>query len=223
MIGSLFWEETPLRTYWRDTFLDMTKKRRVSLPIRYGRLSRNRAGTHTMIFSSECKSSERCGTGYFIPFQHPMTLSQLELYGRHMTDAENNRPLKQVHFDWNWGCLAMATHPQLAQRRPAAYQRLREFWRERFSPSFSPERYRIGEEVPAVSSGGILNTDWPEALSEVEIAIGTANIPNLERYPAAGEIAAKMREKHYETYFRETYRAGITTFQDKAIVQALEG
>ena len=74
IIGSLYWEQTEDRRNWRDNRLDVAAKCRVRVPIRYGRRSRTRGCSFTMVFSpglseeayghaivAPCKSEELVG------------------------------------------------------------------------------------------------------------------------------------------------------------------
>ena len=54
IIGSLYWDEKEHRETWRrDRLVDLGDATRVHVPIRYGRLSRKRGCTYTMVFSRQ--------------------------------------------------------------------------------------------------------------------------------------------------------------------------
>lgn len=51
IIGSLYWEMTEYRGNWRENRLDVAGECHVRVPIRYGRRSRNRGWSFTMVVS----------------------------------------------------------------------------------------------------------------------------------------------------------------------------
>ena len=54
IIGSLYWDNKEHRKEWRrERLVDLDKKEYVHAPIRYGRLSRKRGCTYTMVFSRQ--------------------------------------------------------------------------------------------------------------------------------------------------------------------------
>src|SRR5205809_2973005 len=56
VIGSLFWDTS--RQGWRDERLHMAASEAVTAPIRYGRRSRNRGNTYTMVFSRSAQPGQ---------------------------------------------------------------------------------------------------------------------------------------------------------------------
>ena len=52
IIGSLYWDRACHRTNWRRDRLDQCRGRHVRAPIRYGRRSKTRGCSYTMVFSS---------------------------------------------------------------------------------------------------------------------------------------------------------------------------
>ena len=51
IIGSLYWDDKPPRDVWRAERLDLFRRQNVRAPICYGRRSRSRGETYTMVFS----------------------------------------------------------------------------------------------------------------------------------------------------------------------------
>ena len=51
IVGSLIWDSSDVRGKWRAKRLNVTSRTLVSVPIRYGRRSRSRGDSYTMVFS----------------------------------------------------------------------------------------------------------------------------------------------------------------------------
>lgn len=66
MIGSLFWSKRPHRVRWRRERLDVTEKKYVNVPIRYGRRSSSWGCSFTMVFSKEL-GEDQLGRGILVP------------------------------------------------------------------------------------------------------------------------------------------------------------
>ncbi len=69
IIGSLLWDKEKIRVDWKENYLDNKNSKTIAAPIRYGRISSDRHCTFTMIFSSECKETNKLGTARFVPFK----------------------------------------------------------------------------------------------------------------------------------------------------------
>ncbi len=219
IIGSLIWEEQDIRKNWRNQNLNMDEKILVSLPIRYGRISKSRNCTYSMIFSSECKSSEKIGKGYFIPFQEELTVKKILEQGKLLIDAEHHKNTNLEKFYWPWGCLGIAINPKINEEKS---KELREEWERKFSNKFDPNQYRVEQENPIVSKMGVLDIGWQKELNDFDFVIGIATKPKLEFYPTPREIAIKMIVNKYDKYFNENKKWSIVTFQDVDIENELE-
>ena len=71
IIGSLLWDSSEIRKKWREEDLNLSDKIQIKFPIRYGRISKSRNFTHSMVYSSACKEEGKLGNGYFVPFFFP--------------------------------------------------------------------------------------------------------------------------------------------------------
>jgi hypothetical protein len=211
IIGSLLWEDSKIRQEWRSQNLNMEEKLLINLPIRYGRISKSRSCTHSMIFSSECKMDDKMGKGYFIPFKDNLNIKQLIEQGKIFIDAEHNRITDLTRFNWGWGCLGITVNPNL-QIEEANNLKLE--WKKKFGKGFNPGQYRIGQEESIVSKEGVLKIEWQNELDEIDFVIGTATKPNIDSYPNARKIALKMLINDYDNYFKNNRRMSISTFQD---------
>lgn len=67
IIGSLYWDPSRVRCRWRQSRLSCTEERRVMVPIRYGKKSKKRGDTYTMVFARSCSGAATLGTGLVVP------------------------------------------------------------------------------------------------------------------------------------------------------------
>ena len=222
IIGSLYWEKTEYRRDWRDNRLDVAAECHVRVPIRYGRRSRTRGCSFTMVFSPSL-SEEAYGHAIVAPCKSEELVGEAEW----LWAAERNevRPGHRISADW--GCVALLENPE--RRIP---QNLRDEWTERISREPCYGRIfntPVDEEAPASPSGS-LTIPWPATLSGVpldfDVLIGTATSPTIIRghFPDAQEIANAWNSpagRQYVDYFHNNRENGIRTFQDAEIERRL--
>src|SRR2546427_3819513 len=67
IVGSLYWDRSPVRCRWRQDRLSVSGEHRVRVPIRYGRNSGTRGDTFTMVFATSCSDPAMLGTGIVVP------------------------------------------------------------------------------------------------------------------------------------------------------------
>jgi hypothetical protein len=224
VIGSLLWEKSEIRKSWRLGNLEWKKRKLVNLPLRYGRISTSRSCTFTMVFSSDCKPSEKIGKGYFIPFKNnPLPRDTIFSQARKLMDAEHNKFKNLNRFNWGWGTLGLAINPKNYKNAniKKEVEAFSKEWANKYSSGFNPKEYKVGDELPIISNKGILRINWPERLKEFDFAIGTVCKPEIEEYPTAKEIAERILVNKYDEYFKENLKHSISTFQDKEIKSAL--
>ncbi|MEO7048034.1 MAG: hypothetical protein ABI091_22235, partial [Ferruginibacter sp.] len=114
-MGSLYWEKSQIRKKWRTECLGITEQH-IALPIRYGRISSTRSCTFTMVFSSECISSDKMGKGIFLNFNKDIQeFSDLTGQTRNLINAEHNDTVGFTRFNWSWGCLAIIFNPAILE------------------------------------------------------------------------------------------------------------
>lgn len=221
--GSLLWDRSEIRTCWRNENFDIEKKVLINLPIRYGRISSTRNCTYTMVYSSECKSEEKIGKGYFIPFTQSMSVLEIISQSKKIVDAEHNEETELDRFNWGWGCLGLSINPDLenSDQNTFKVKQLKESWEKKYGSRFEPTDYKVDSEEPIMTKEGILKIDWQEELSNFDFAIGTATKPKIAKYPGSKKIAIKMIVNEDDEYFRENRNLLITTFQDGEIEKEL--
>jgi hypothetical protein len=80
IIGSLYWDKNIQRVDWRNKSLNFENQILVKVPIRYGRISKERENTFSMVFSSECKNEKLLGNAIYVPFKkNPIDYQDLEI------------------------------------------------------------------------------------------------------------------------------------------------
>lgn len=215
IIGSLLWDLSELRQKWRNEDLNLSDKIQIELPIRYGRVSKSRNCTYSMIYSSDCKTKNKLGKGYFVPFKNKSaSIKEMLNLSKRVIDSEHNKNKNLNRFNWGWGCLGIALNPTLEENRR---NKIIDFWKKEYGKGFNPKEYRVGAETPIVNKFGILLIDWVSELDEFEFIIGTATKPQLKEYPSADKIVERMIVNEYDEYFRQNRANFITTFQDDEI------
>ena len=217
----MFWEETEIRDKWRKENLNFDEKKLIDLPIRYGRISETRKCTYSMVFSTDCKSKEKIGKGYFIPFKKTLTLLEIIEQGIKIINAEHNKVVEFNRFNWSWGCLGLSINSILNSEESKSNNKvdsLLALWKAKFGKKFEPNHYKADLEDPIMTSEGILKINWQDdVLLDYDFVIGTATKPELKSYPDSERIAIKMAVNEYDEYFVNNRKSSITTFQDTVI------
>lgn len=219
IIGSLLWDLSEIRQKWRDEDLNLSDKIQIELPIRYGRVSKSRNYTYSMVYSSDCKTKDKSGKGYFVPFKNESTsIEEILNLSKSVIDSEHNKNKDLNRFNWGWGCLGIAFNPSLEENRR---NKILDSWKVKYGNGFNPKEYIVGDETPIITKSGILLIDWMSQLDDFEFAIGTATKPQLKEYPSSDKIAERMIVNEYDEYFRENRKKLINTFQDAEIQDKL--
>lgn len=226
IIGSLLWDSGHQRTNWRNNFLQVNKQIPIPAPIRYGRVSKTRNYTFTMVYSNDCNQNSQQGKGIFIPFiTNPINFANLELQTQELIKSERKKTtLNSERFHWDWGALTIAVNPEILIQGSEKYnqaQLLLSYWGQKYSDEFKPEDYRVGHELPVLDNRGVLKFKWTEKLNEYDFVITTATKPEQEHYPTSKNIADKIIESKHSEYFKRNIELGISTFQDKDIIKLL--
>ena len=222
IIGSLYWEQTEHRRNWRDNRLDVAAECHVRVPIRYGRRSRTRGCSFTMVFSPGL-SEETYGHAIVAPCKSEDLVGEAEW----LWAAERNKARPGDRISADWGCVALLENPERRMPRD-----LRDEWIERVSrePCYGQMfNTPVGEEAPA-SRSGTLTIPWPATLSgaplEFDVLIGTATNPTIVcgHYADVQQVAdawnAPAGREHVD-YFHYNRESGISTFQDAEIEHLL--
>ena len=223
IVGSLLWDKSDIRTNWRNNNLNEKEKISLNLPIRYGRISKSRNCTYSMVYSSECKSKDKIGAGYFVPFNNVMSLEQIIDQSKILINAEHNEKKEYNRFHWSWGSLGIKLNPNLENNKEfkTKFDTLKKRWKSEYKNGFKSENYAVGKEDSILPQPGFLNIDWQEVIDEFDFVIGTATKPEVNSYPSPEEIALKMIINKDKSYFSNNIECSIKTFQDDKIFEAL--
>ena len=233
IIGSLYWDDKEHRKKWRrERLVDLDKKEYVHAPIRYGRLSRSRGCSYTIVFSKLLDAPgtlDRC-RAIVVPCKAPVNgMDDLVTEAQHLWQAEQAEGGTQRSISAKWGCVALLEHP----KRPMPDD-MRAGW-----TNYVQREQRYGAlnsargEASVVDEEGFLMISWPKTDDDsdlaVDVLLATATDPTLIRgdYPSAREIAAAWNAhdgedyKRYVQYFNKNREHRIQTFQDDDIKKFL--
>ncbi|MBV7270663.1 hypothetical protein [Winogradskyella luteola] len=216
IVGSLLWERSEIRSKWRRESLRITNRVNIKAPIRYGRISESRYDTYTMVLSSKCNSKNDIGRAVFVPFLNDrLSIERIIEESKFMIDAERNKVKDFNRLNWGWGCVGIVINPK--HFKNDELKNLLNTWSENYSRGFDPQQYKIGDEVPIINSGGVLNITWDNKIDDYDFFIATVTKPNVKAYPTEEVIANLMIENNYFDYFENNINNAISTFQDKNI------
>jgi hypothetical protein len=223
IVGSLDWDEAPPRPSWRESRLDHAKQFLVSAPIRYGRKSRKRNNTYTMIFSRSCP----LGQAKVVRFRSRISKPEdLILEARHLWTAEDNAQHPD-RVSGSWGCVCLLVRP--GADVPAD---IIEAWSNHVSREDGYGGIQQLEGEGALVENGILNISWPVSTDSgksvpIDLLLATATNPNGDEmpraYPNARTIAMAWERdgNDHVNYFWKNRDRGIRTFQDDEIITYL--
>lgn len=225
IIGSLWWDESPIRVTWRDTYLEIENKQDVNAPIRYGRLSESRNNTYTMVFSNLCYQ-EGMGTGLLVPFKNrirkfdDLKLEAIKLW--HSERPASNEETGEISCGWGTVGLIVNPNVEFSDEIIAAWKRYYQEQDEKPVIRYAPN------ETPIISKDGILNFEFPKRIDnnqlvDFDFVLATAIKPKPNRgvYPSSAQVAQACNENHYREYFDNNQEHGISTFQDEEILKLL--
>ncbi|MEI6265833.1 MAG: hypothetical protein WCP74_12060 [Sphingobacteriia bacterium] len=226
IIGSLLWDTDNQRQKWRNNSLEVDRRILVPAPIRYGRVSKERSCTFSMVFSNDCNQDNQIGEAIFVPFKdNPLNFEKMEFQTQELIKSERKKEtLDSDKFNWGWGTLTISVNPKILNETSEKFNQaklLLSYWRDKYSNGFNPNDYKVGQELPVLDKQGILNFSWTEKLNDFDFFIATATKPEREHYPTSKHIADRMLANEYSDYFRNNVQFGISTFQDKEILEAL--
>ncbi len=222
IIGSLLWDDSPLRTKWRDTNLAANNKGfHVSMKIRYGRRAGTRHNTYTMIFNNHPET--RHGKAFVIPFIEPVkNFNYLEKQAFSMALAEGLCKTDKNSLHNGWGAVGLLMNPKIDSKDKKNAYLIRERWSKLYTNY--PVReidYSIDNETPVIDKNGFFQINWNKDINRYDFLIGTAIVPLPHRLLTAKEIAENFIENNYRTYFDNNCKCGINTFQDEEIRESL--
>ncbi len=225
VIGSLIWDEREHRESWRRDRLKVGPGIPVLAPIRYGRISRDREDTYTMVFSNELLPARQGMALAMLCRCCITTADQLVNEAQALWAAEQSCRSTPGPLSARWGAVGLLPNPART-----TLDAIRTGWARRVAEeakNYAQFPHADGEGA-AVNSDGILTIPWPTAESgvplEVDLLLATATRPpSLNPSYATPEAIAKAWKQapKQQRYFDENRRAGITTADDDAIIKYL--
>ena len=229
-IGSLYWSNHTRRVDWRNSRLNQDSVFSVHVPIRYGRKSKRRAYTFTMVFSLLClRVSHGLGIAKVLPFSREIKSSaDLIREVEFLWAAERKKTNIDGTLSASWGCVALLANPDA--KLPDQFL---DDWTERVSQEKDYGQIsHLKSEPEVVSKEGFLQIPWPKTVENkllpLDLLIATATNPTLRgnppTYPRIKEVAmAWKRDKlGNASYFHKNRECGIFTYQDRLILRYLD-
>ena len=220
MIGSLYWDDEE-RTKWREKRLQMSEAVRVFAPIRYGRISKFREKTYTMIFDRSCYQLGM-GIAWLAPVKNPIRdIYDLKEEAKKLWDVEGGQ---QGSILGSWGSVGILKNPNTRVSSHFINE-----WKD-FYINEKVETQKIFEknELPSISENGLLLLDWIETIDgkkvvEADIILAAATVPEKGEIPTAEKIAEASNKVRYWDYIENNIMNGIITFQDEEILSYRTG
>lgn len=237
IIGSLLWEdhlkfkngEDFIRRNWRKRNLNMEQRRLIPLPIRYGRISRTRYNTYTMIFCNTVDVFQ--SRGFVVPFLENIdSFENLYIQAIALAKAEGIYKDNNKRITASWGSIGILLNPKLIEEYPSVNSYLREKWSDLYSEyqsTFNSNEYSVEGITPALDQNGFMQIDWVEDFDGFDFLLATATVPNPKEKVSAHEIAQAMNHPNkdypngYKNYFIRNREKGIETLQDEEILNKL--
>ena len=234
IIGSLIWDTSTKRKSWRNSYFDQANKIPIKIPIRYGRISSSRMNTYTMIYSTNLAQGD-FGQGMVLKIQNEIKdfealreiLENTIRVERDKTKAEWKH-LKNVEaftLNWNWGVVGVSINPKHIKEGKLSDELtpIQEYWQNNLS-DFNPSKFSLQNEEQFIDKNGQFKIEWNEELEDLDFVFSTViqPRPENENYPNADQIALKMYEGNYYSYFIKNVENGIWTKDDKAILELLK-
>ena len=232
IIGSLHWDPDCRRKKWRaDRLLNLDSEGRfVRAPIRYGRRSRKRGCSYTMVFSSGL-GADQYGRAIVVPCKH-------RVHGKDdlIREAEclwaveaKTKPGDLKSLSADWGCVALLVNPNLT--KSVQLCTLLDDWTKQVSRErcYGQLNSAVDEEV-VVDESRHMKIPWLESEDRsdlgVDILLATATNPTIVggHYPSAQQVAGAWDSRdgrNYVDYFCKNRACGIKTFQDDSIQENL--
>lgn len=234
IIGSLLWQDDlkigkhdELRKKWRRKHLLIDDKVLVKTSIRYGRFSK-KDDIFTMVFSTEC-INRKSGTAFIVPLSTYCDNFQLiETEANALAHAEGMKGkfIGKTSDGEIWSVLSYLTNPALPKELQIL---LFDGWKTRLQleGGYNPSDFRLGTEKPCLDNNGKLKIRWPvpvdpklkEVVDSYDFLVATATKPTV--YPSIKNHVTKILTDNKREYFLNNYNAGITTYQDAAIIKKL--
>ena len=220
VIGSLLWDDSPIRTKWRQLYLkDSSEKVAIPLKIRYGRQSASRDNTFTMMFSNHL--STKPGQGYIIPFKDDIQ-NYRQLEGQAFALASAEGILKETNgpsLVAKWGAVGLCINPNAEEKDFKSIKIVKDRWTSMYKQytTFNCDRFSVDGEQPTISEEGYLQIEWTKEMDMFDVLIATPVRAKPNRIATIEEIVDNVND-----YFYSNIKFGLTTYQDSEIIEMIE-
>jgi hypothetical protein len=226
IVGSLLWDEKPIRQKWRLACIkDINSRISVPIKIRYGRQSESREHTYTIILSNQADT--QLGQGLIFESADLIkSFKNLEKQVFALARAEGiwKEDDKEPKISKNWGTVGLLLNPSIDKKNKVNADFIRTRWTElhkQHSSGFKFSDYQIENEESVIDEDGFLNISWTKEMDDFDLLIATPTVPKPKRSLTAREVAGAIRNKKYSDYFDKNRNNQITTFQDEEITSLL--
>ncbi len=237
IIGSLFWDNHQntylnVRENWRINHLQFNNRIHVKVPIRYGRTSgEGEKKVYTMVFSHSLAEGNDWGTAFAVPFKlHIQNFQTLYQQVQYLSEAEGAKDMRVVKRDKEktiWCIIGILFNPRFDAVQKKA---ILDAFRQKLDDEQMGDEYRrfcIAPERSILSAQGEILIPWLTAthpksqpmVDHLDFIIATCPKQNIDAYPAPALIKAAAL-KDSRKYFYNNVACGITTFQDREVVEA---
>lgn len=230
MIGSLYWDKDGTRVNWRKNRLSK-EEYDIFAPIRYGRLSKKRGSTYTMVFSKLCaRKSYGLGSAKVVTCKNATNnIDDIVQEAELLWAAEQKENKTNNRFWASWGSIGLLCNPTA--------QFHKDFFLNWSNIILNSNSYgnisHCKSEAPVLRKNGFLNLPWPISTQDknplpLDIILATATDPVFDpksnAYPSVRKISEAWRKdtQNNVSYFWENRNHGIQTFQDERIINALK-
>jgi len=178
-----------------------------------------------MIFSKSCE--DNLGQGLILPFnQDIITFEGLERQAIALAIAEGIYKADNLRLTSNWGSVGLLINPKLNETDFASKELIQKKWADiyhSYSDTFIDDNYKTNDENSSpITQDGFLNITWQTEMDAFDLLVATPVIPKPKSLLTANDIAKRMIDKNYQTYFQSNKRHRIATAVDDEIQLQLD-
>lgn len=236
IIGSLLWDNSKIRSEWRNKYFNYKNKIEVDLPIRYGRISSSRMNTYTMVYSKILKKEEY-GKGILLELKNEIdkieTLREILENSirveRDITQTEWKflKKCEAFALNWSWGVVGLSINPKHIDSNMKFSSKIEpivQYWNDNLS-DFDPKIFSLANEGIFIEKNGQFEIEWTKEMDGLDFLFTTIVAPKTEivnNYPDADQIALKMYESNYYSYFIKNVENNISTKDDDRILELIK-
>ena len=222
IIGSLYWQDhlnvegDDIRKNWRNSRLNINTAIDVSVPIRYGRFSKDEA--YTMVFDSSLKK-DNYGASKFCSFKNDINNWTDLLKEAILLSVAEGMMGDFIAGELAWSICGILFNEKTDEKIKVE---VLTYWENQLKlNSKGATRFVYDPNMYSMDTTGHFTFNWPEELNDYDFLIATATRPKKRKEIAeltVGEIATHVPNRHY---FLPNRKHGIVTYQDSEILKRL--